>query len=125
MSFTLANLGEMVKISREHKVLTQDHVAQLVNPKTNRSVIAHLEQGRRLPDPLLLEAICRLLDIPRDYWLPFTQEGVEQIIQFEQSIGELVGRVVELSQRSESIYSAAKDSIQRLFGTALTDLSQV
>ncbi|MCA0315051.1 MAG: hypothetical protein LCH63_14630 [Candidatus Melainabacteria bacterium] len=45
MSFTLANLGEMVKISREHKVLTQDHVAQLVNPKTNRSVIAHLEQG--------------------------------------------------------------------------------
>lgn len=122
MSFTLANLGEMVKISREHKVLTQDHVAQQVIPKTNRSVIAHLEQGRRLPEPHLLEAICRYLDIPKDYWLPFTQEGVDQIIQFEQSIGELVGRSVELSQRTESIYSVAKDSIQRLFGTALTDV---
>lgn len=122
MSFTLANLGEMVKAHREHKLLTQDQLAQQVTPQTNRSVIAHLEQGRRLPEPALLEAICRLMDIPKDYWTPFTQEGVDQIVQFEQYLGELVGGRVELSERTESIYSVAKDSIQGLFGSALTDV---
>ncbi len=121
MSFSLVNLGDMVRAHREQRLLTQEQLSQQTSPPTNRSVIAHLEQGRRIPEPDVLSKICSELQIPQQYWQPFTEEGAGQVFEFEEYLGELVGRHVELSQVSSNITTVARAAIARLLGSALTD----
>jgi transcriptional regulator with XRE-family HTH domain len=101
MAFTSNNFGDMVRAHREHRGLTQDQLAATITG-ANRSIIAHLEQGLRVPQP-------------------FTQDGFEQLLLFEESLSELVGQPVELCQRSETTDQVARESISHLFGAALTD----
>lgn len=63
---TQGELGQLVKFFREHRDLTQQQLADQLG--TNRSAIAHLEQGLRLPDGDLLESVCTTLDIPSPLW---------------------------------------------------------
>jgi transcriptional regulator with XRE-family HTH domain len=63
---TPSELGMLVKFFREHRSLTQQQLADIVG--TNRSAIAHLEQGLRLPDGDLLNAVCVYLDVPVPLW---------------------------------------------------------
>jgi transcriptional regulator with XRE-family HTH domain len=67
-----AALGEAVAIFRTHHGLTQQQVADEVG--TNRSVVAHLEQGLRIPDGELLERICKRLKMPEHFWIGFRAE---------------------------------------------------
>lgn len=63
---TPSELGQLVKFFREHRSLTQQQLADKIG--TNRSAIAHLEQGLRLPDGELLESVCGRLGIPTPLW---------------------------------------------------------
>lgn len=74
MATSLRRLGELIKLYREESLLTQEQLAAQVRPPTNRSVIAHLEQGLRLPQVRTLRSICSYLEIPEALWKPFEVE---------------------------------------------------
>lgn len=57
-----SELGRMVKVAREYLGLTQEELAKVIG--TNRTAVAHLEQGLRLPEPGVLGRILAVLQIP-------------------------------------------------------------
>jgi transcriptional regulator with XRE-family HTH domain len=64
---TPADLGRLVRMHREARgYATQADLADAV--KTNRSAIAHLEQGLRVPEAEMLAAICEHLSMPEPLW---------------------------------------------------------
>ena len=65
----LQELGALAKMFRDKAGLTQGALASKVD--TNRSAIAHLEQGLRLPDTALLRRVCEFLAIPEPLWVGF------------------------------------------------------
>jgi transcriptional regulator with XRE-family HTH domain len=107
-------LGELVKSMREHKGLSQDALSQAL-PGINRSNIAHLEQGLRLPKPEILEKICQQLDIPKNYWEEFLNHDVQTRSDFEEQLAELCGRSVTLDGHELSTRLVADKAIKRLF----------
>jgi transcriptional regulator with XRE-family HTH domain len=107
-------LGELVKSMREHRGLSQDALSQAL-PGINRSNIAHLEQGLRLPKPEILKRICLQLDIPRNYWEEFLNHDVLTRSDFEEQLAELCGRSVTLDGHELSTRLVADKAIKRLF----------
>lgn len=107
-------LGELVKSMREHKSLSQDTLSNSLTG-INRSNIAHLEQGLRLPRPEILEKICVKLDIPRNYWIEFLNQDVQTRSDFEEQLAELCGRSVTLDGHESSTRFVADKAIRRLF----------
>ena len=79
MIIAIRKLGQIVKEYRENKNLTQKQLANIIKPPTNRTVIAHLEQGLRLPSLYLLSKICNTLEIPREVWEPFLSKGFQRV----------------------------------------------
>jgi transcriptional regulator with XRE-family HTH domain len=108
-------LGELVKAHRERMKLTQDELADKVQPKTNRSVVAHLEQGLRIPKPDVLENICTILGIPARYWEPFANDRSLQRFEFEEALAELVGYSASLDGHEEGTIQVAEALIAELF----------
>src|SRR5688572_15398045 len=100
-------LGLLVRSHRERKKLTQDEVANACN--TNRSVVAHLEQGLRLPKPQLLRRVCDHVEVPERYWEPFTREQSIQRFAFEDALAELVGRAVGLDGNDEASVATVEE----------------
>ena len=68
---TIAQLGHLVRTYREQRGVTQEEFVKELSIPTNRSAIAHLEQGIRLPSPSILRAICSNLHIPEALWHSF------------------------------------------------------
>jgi transcriptional regulator with XRE-family HTH domain len=64
-----AELGQLVKLCREHRGLTQDQLAKEL--ELSRTAVAHLEQGLRLPDPAALRRLCEHLGLPSVLWEGF------------------------------------------------------
>lgn len=64
-----AELGQLVKLCREHRGLTQDQLAKALD--LSRTAVAHLEQGLRLPDPTALQRLCEHLQLPSVLWEGF------------------------------------------------------
>lgn len=64
---TLAELGRLIQQTREARGLTQDALASTAN--TSRTTVALLEQGRRLCDGEVLNAICRHVGLVENFWL--------------------------------------------------------
>jgi transcriptional regulator with XRE-family HTH domain len=110
---TVKQLGEFVKLLRDKKGETQEVFANRIG--TNRSRIAHLEQGERIPDPKLLEKICKDLNIPEDFWKPYTIPAHNKRKQFEEVLSELVGREVSLDILSDIEHEEANKHIKELF----------
>lgn len=79
MTIAIRKLGQIVKEYREKQNLTQKQLANIVYPPTNRTVIAHLEQGLRLPSFNLLSKICHALEIPLELWEPFLSKGFQRV----------------------------------------------
>ena len=107
-------LGELVKAMREHKGFSQDTLSAAL-PGINRSNIAHLEQGLRLPRPDILERICTKLEIPKQYWIEFLNQDVQTRSDFEEQLAELCGRSVSLDGHETSTRLVADKAIKRLF----------
>lgn len=61
-------LGLLFKLHREARKITQEALADALG--TNRTAIAHLEQGLRTP-PALVELVGAHLDVPRALWEAF------------------------------------------------------
>lgn len=121
MNTTREELGNLVKLTREYAGTSQESLAQkLKESGVNRSQIAHLEQGLRIPKPPLLEAICNELRIPSAYWKPFTSEESLQRFEFEEKLSELVGRSVGIYQVHEPGRIAVEALIKELFHSNLT-----
>ena len=61
---TLQELGDQIKAAREDRKLSQPQLAAAIRPPTNRSAVAHLEQGLRMGSPQVLERLCEYLQNP-------------------------------------------------------------
>src|SRR5262245_51331885 len=96
MPTSAQKLGDIVRTFRTEKGLTQAQLAEQIQPATNRSLVAHLEQGRRVPDPDILTRICSHLGIPRTYWEPFLSTDNRRVAEFEEILSELVGQPLSL-----------------------------
>lgn len=68
MRTALARLGDLLRTLRQQRGLTQEQLASVIEPKTNRSAIAHFEQGLRLPKKEVFSAICTYFSIPDPDW---------------------------------------------------------
>lgn len=108
-------LGQMVKSHREHHGWTQDQLVAKLEVKANRSVVAHLEQGLRIPKPDALREICQALSIPGEYWEPFASEDSLQRFAFEEALSELVGYSVTLDGHDQPARAVAERQINDLF----------
>lgn len=120
MNTTREELGNLVKLTREYAGTSQEALAQKLKPQVNRSQIAHLEQGIRIPKPVVLAAICNELRIPLPYWKPFTCEESLLRFEFEEKLSELVGRPVGIYQVDEPGQVAVERLIYDLFRVNLT-----
>ncbi|AGP32778.1 helix-turn-helix domain-containing protein [Sorangium cellulosum] len=116
----LGDLGDLFRQFREMKKLTQEGLAERCGATVNRTQIALLEQGRRLPKPESLRAIAEQLGIPGETWAPFARDESHLRQQFEASVGELVGRVVGLRSMDIESVHAAEATTKTLFSGMLT-----
>src|SRR5689334_9258807 len=114
MATTLQKLGETIRTFRSEKALTQAQLAEAINPNTNRSVVAHLEQGRRLPDPDVLKRICTYLAVPGAYWEEFLVDTDRRAAEFEDALSELVGVPLSLESLDPITRSTATSEIVAL-----------
>ena len=96
-------------------------MAAAITPPTNRSAVAHLEQGRRVASPQVLQGICEFLQIPSKYWKPFTDAENLVRLSFEEALSELIGRAVTLRFHDEYSAAVAQDAIKNLFRLDYTD----
>lgn len=120
MPSTLRQLGSMLQNFRNAKGLTQARLAEATRPPTNRTAIAHLEQGRRVPDPDTLKAICQFLEIPGAYWELFLDSDYRRVTEFEDVLSELVGLPVSLENLDAAAVSTAHTRILALLDSDLT-----
>lgn len=97
MALSLQELGDQVKAAREDRGWSQDELAARLGDGINRSKIAHLEQGRRLPaESGVLEKICTSIGVPQKYWQPFADPTYRKRLEFEEALSELLGRTASL-----------------------------
>lgn len=116
----LGDLGDLFRQFREMEQLTQEALADRCGAAVNRTQIALLEQGRRLPKPDSLRAIAAQLRIPEETWAPFAKDESHLRQQFEASVSELVGRMVGLRSMDIESVHAAEATIRTLFSGTLT-----
>lgn len=114
----LNDLGDLIKQFREAKGINQDQLAQAAG--TNRTQVAHLEQGRKLPKIDVLKAITNHLGIPDATWAPFARTESHQRQEFEAALSELVGRVVGLRSMDIESVASCEGTIALLFSRTLT-----
>jgi transcriptional regulator with XRE-family HTH domain len=113
-------LAELIKAHREQRDLSQEQLAVKCGTATNRSAIAHLEQGIRIPKPDVLAAICKFLEIPEVFWEPFTNEESRERLEFEEVLSELAGRSVSLNHLDQESVTSAEKQVQRLLSVPLS-----
>ena len=112
-------LALLVRSHRERKELTQEAVAAACS--TNRSAVAHLEQGLRIPKPAVLQLICEHVDVPGRFWQPFTEATSVQRFEFEDDLGELVGQPVNLDGHDDASVVTVEKQIAELFATSISE----
>lgn len=88
----IGDIGDLFKAFRDHLNLTQDNLAERAG--TNRSVVAHLEQGRRVPDAASLARIAEVLGVPEAVWKALAASEIRLRLDFEEQLAELVGHQV-------------------------------
>lgn len=104
--------------SRHGQVLTQEKLAETLN--LTRTKVAHLEEGRDLPKPDELKAICRHLEIQEELWIIATHAYYLQAMEFESLLSEMIGRRASHSALAGVDQLRAVDRIEWLFTTKLT-----
>ncbi len=113
-------LAELVKAHREQRELSQEELAAQCGLATNRSAIAHLEQGIRIPRPNVLAAVCKFLQIPAVFWEPFTNKDSLKRIEFEEILAEIVGRPVTLIHLDQESRTSAEKQVRHLLSVQLS-----
>lgn len=122
MDYSLRDLGERIQNARKARGLSQLQLASSIAPATNRSAIAHIEQGRRLGDIATLRRICEFLSLPPEVWSDFINDPrLQTRVQFESALSELVGRSVSLQLHDTFTETVADAAIAKLFQESPTD----
>ncbi len=117
----IKELGFQVKIHREQLNISQKDLAEKIGQGTNRSNIAHLEQGRKLPyDLKILELICNSINLPKPIWQDFINVQSVNRLNFEKSLSELSGENATTSNLDNIIIKVIDDEIDHLFTANLT-----
>jgi transcriptional regulator with XRE-family HTH domain len=120
MNNELFTLGELVKARRNLLNITQEQAAEKSGADVNRSVVAHLEQGLRVPKPDQLKRICEFLGVPPSYWIQFTNDDSVLRFQFEEGLSEMVGYPVSIAGHEAQLRSSIESLIRDLFTKSLT-----
>ncbi len=116
MVVSVQELGDLVRAVREEHGLTQEALAaQIGISAVNRSNIAHLEQGVRVPNPEVLKAICEHLSIPGKYWKPLLEPEFRQIVGFEEALAELCGKKVSIRFMDEQSIATTHSEVRSFF----------
>ena len=116
MTVSLQELGDQVRAARSDRGITQEELATQVGVGVNRSTIAHLEQGLRVPtDADTLARICKHLSVPQKYWQSFTDPSYRNRLSFEEALSELVGRTITLRFVDEHADAVADRGIALFF----------
>ena len=119
-NITIQELGYQVKIHREQLGISQKQLAEKISG-VNRSNIAHLEQGKKLPhDPKILEKICLGVNLPKPIWEQFLNEKPKNRLGFEKLLSQLFGEAVTTYNLDQTIVSVIEDKIDYLFKSNLT-----
>lgn len=114
-------LGFQVKIHRDHLGISQKGLAEQIGDAVNRSNIAHLEQGKRIPNPSILKLICESVNLPKEIWKDFIKKISVDRLNFEKSLSELSGTYVNADNLDEKIISVLENNLKKLFcGTLST-----
>lgn len=122
MPNSLQELGDHIQAAREGRQLSQQQLANAILPPTNRSAVAHLEQGRRLGDLAVLQRICEFLAIPGRFWKSFVDDDDFRVrVLFEEAVSDLVGTPITLRFHDEHSVIVAQTAIVDLFRNPLTD----
>lgn len=117
----ITELGYQVKIHREELNISQQDLADKIGNGVNRSNIAHLEQGRKLPhDIKTLELICANVSLPKPIWEDFLDIQSLKRLNFERSLVELFGESASTSNLDKIIIKVIDDKINHLFSANLT-----
>lgn len=111
----LISFGQLIKVYREHRNISQEKLSEEIDGDINRSVIAHLEQGIRLPKPDQVKSICLKLDIPLPMWLHFAGVTSQRRLDFEGVLKELVGETLEVGNHDGQAIMALDELIVSLF----------
>ena len=110
----LQELGKLIKAQREQKNLTQEQLANACGNSTNRTAVAHLEQGIRVPRADALENICTRLAVPKSYWGPFARPESVERFRFEEVLSEMAGQTVDLDNLEEDELVSAEGQLNLL-----------
>lgn len=116
---SIKQIGRVVAEFRAQKGLSQAQLAeQLSLPRTT---LALLEQGQRLPSTANLESILTKLQVPRHAWLGATNPGYLQAMEFQELLGDMVGKPITLSSLDAATQELAIDSIAKIFKKGMSD----
>lgn len=115
----LKNLGELIKSIRTASSLSQEEVLRRCNLSSRRKEFAAIETGTLLPDVDVLSAVCKFLGIPERHWVAWAGDNKDRA-KFQASLGELVGRDVELVDLDEAGLVAANEAIDQLLSSDMT-----
>ena len=116
MRSAIAQLGFLIKAFREARGLTQSELVDNLQVTTNRTVIAHLEQGLRLPQPHVLREIGIFLKIPEELWSSFESDKIKPGVDLEvgSGIGVFMPRTIAVS----GIMGSGKTTLAKQLGKA-------
>lgn len=118
---SLDSLGSYIKNQRQSLGLTQEQLQKKIGVSVNRSHIAHLEQGIRVPKPDILEKICHELKIPDFVWKPFLDEKARLRADFEAQLAELVGVSSSSLNLDPTTMDVVEKQIEELFERDLNE----
>lgn len=123
MIHSIQALGQLVRTHRESAGISQETLAKRIDEKfgVNRSIVAHLEQGRRLPKPDVLEAICGSLGIPKALWAAFTASESQMRFRFEELLSELAGSPVTIEGHEPKLVEVVEQHVEALFSTSVSE----
>ena len=112
-------IGLAVASAREGRKLTQDQLAERVHGG-NRTAVAHLEQGIKLPNAEILEGICVELNLPRPIWEAALDPDYLLAIEFQDGLGELLGKPVAIDLLDPASQKLAVSHIAQLFRVGMS-----
>lgn len=112
-------VGRAVAEFRAQKGLSQEKVAESIT-NSNRSEVAYLEEGQRLPSPAQLTKICEFLEVPRNLWVAATHADYLRAMAFQELLGELLGKPLTLRHLDAAGSHLAVERISHLLSTKMS-----
>lgn len=116
----IKRLGMLLVEYRAQRGLSQEKLAEQI-PESNRSEIAYLEEGTRLPKPDRVRVIFDFLSISRNLWWCATSENYLLASDFQDWLGELIGKPLSLSHIDDVASHLACERVSRIFKERMTE----